>query len=113
MTQPTPTSPQENTLAAVAYILTILTGVIILLVAKKEQRYARWHAIQAIGVGIILIVAQMVLTLVAGFVPVIGIMVASLFGLIALLVIVFFAIKAYQGGAPRVPVASGFADSNA
>ena len=40
---------EENRgLAAVAYLLGAITGIIILLVAEKEDKYARFHAMQSI-----------------------------------------------------------------
>ncbi|HLE47075.1 MAG TPA: hypothetical protein VI818_02165, partial [Candidatus Thermoplasmatota archaeon] len=44
-------SADQKTMAAVAYILTWITGLIVLKTAKKEEKFKRWHAIQAIGLG--------------------------------------------------------------
>src|SRR5687767_2109903 len=51
-TTATPVKSNENTMAAVAYILTWITGLIVLLTSPKTAKYQRWHAIQAIGLGI-------------------------------------------------------------
>lgn len=42
----------ERTLSAFAYLLTWPTGLIALLVAGKDRPFARWHAAQAIGLGV-------------------------------------------------------------
>ncbi|MEM3422296.1 MAG: hypothetical protein QXF35_03160 [Candidatus Bilamarchaeaceae archaeon] len=47
---------EDNTLAFIAYILTWLTGLIVFLIAKdraKNPQYVKFHAMQAILLGII------------------------------------------------------------
>lgn len=94
-------------LAAVAYILTFITGIIIYLVAK-EDKYARWHAIQAIGFGIFALVVSIVLD----FLPFMGFL-SMLWSLAVIVGIIFLAVKAYQGEKVRLPVIADFADKNA
>ncbi len=111
----------EKVIAAVAYIFTWLTGLIILLTAKRDQRYARWNAVQAIALGFAsfavavgAIIFSTMTVLLAGD---IGSIVVSLLnalvwlGLIALIVV--SAIKAYQGTPLRLPLLAGFADKYA
>lgn len=50
---------EDNTLAFLAYVLTWLTGLIVFLIAKdkaKDQKYVKFHAMQAILLGLIGIV---------------------------------------------------------
>lgn len=108
----TPSSPDvsvqnSRTLAAVAYVLTFITGIIIFLVAK-EDKYARWHAIQAIGLGVFALVVGIVL----GFLPFLG-MLSLLWNLAVLVAVIFLAVKAYQGEKVRLPVVADMADKNA
>lgn len=132
----TPAAPPqaERTLAAVAYVLTWVTGVIILLTAKKDDRYTRWHAIQAIGLGIVAFVVSWILNIVwslfafatgfgsgfggYGMMPGFGMMMgAGMFGglwwLLVLVLIIVCAVKAYQGESLRLPVIADIADRNA
>lgn len=112
LTSGTPTAsaahPNSKTLAAVAYILTFVTGLIIYFVAPKDDRYARWHAIQAIGVG----VAALVVSIVLNFLPFMG-MLSMLWSLAVLVAVIILAVKAYQGNSIRLPVVADMADKNA
>jgi uncharacterized membrane protein len=105
----TSTPPQEGdrTLAAVAYVLTWVTGLIIFFVAKKEDKYARWHAIQAIGFG----VAATVVSIIASFLPVPFL--SNIIWLLIVVGIIVLAIKAYQGEKIRLPIVAQMADKNA
>lgn len=104
---PATSSDNERTLAAVAYILTWVTGLIIYFVAKKEDRYARWHAVQAIGFGIAATVVSIVLSILP--IPFMG----TIFGLLVIVGIVILAVKAYQGEKVRLPIVAEIADKNA
>lgn len=97
----------DRTLAAVAYILTWITGLIIFFIAKKEDKYARWHAIQAIGYGI----AATVISIIVGFLPVPYL--GTIVWILIIVGIVVLAMKAYQGEKMRLPVIAEMADKNA
>jgi uncharacterized membrane protein len=118
--------PQDRTLAAVAYLLTWLTGILVLLITK--DKYARWHAIQAIGLGVGLLLVWFVLTMLIiplafvgaldggfGAVPFFagGFFGMGLLWLVAILAILILALKAYQGEKVRLPVIADIADRNA
>ena len=111
----------ERGLAAVSYILTWLTGLIIFLVARKGQKYARWHAIQAIGLGIVAFVLSLllnVLTLAMGWNMGLGFgfgmgMWSSPLWLLVLVLVIVLAVQAYQGKSIRLPIIADFADKNA
>lgn len=112
----------QKTLAAVAYILTWLTGLIIFFVAKKEQKYARWNAVQAIGLGVVAVVLAIVLNILGTMAAFGGAGMAG-FGLVGLLsgllwlgmivLIIILAIKAYQATPVRLPVLADLADKYA
>lgn len=101
----TPTG--NRTYAAVAYVLTWLTGLIIFFMADKSDKYARWHAIQAIGLGIALVVVGIVLQ----FLPIPFL--DTLFWIAAIVLIVILAVKAHKGESIRLPVIADVADKNA
>lgn len=121
MGTPTVTEDQKG-LAAVAYILTWLTGLIIFFVAKKEQRYARWHAVQSIGIGIIGFAISIIVQVVTSTMP-LGMGSLALIGILGLLstliwigmivLIIIGAMKAYKGESFRLPVLADFADKYA
>lgn len=124
---------RERRLAAISYVLTWLTGLIILLVADHEDRYARWHAIQSIGLGI----AWALIGTVAGITSaIIGLVafgsgtfgwglapfspfplifggLATVLQLALLVVIIVLAVKAYNGETVRIPLLARIADDNA
>lgn len=104
---PDASAQNSRTLAAVAYVLTFITGIVILLVAK-DDKYARWHAIQAIGLGIFAVVVAILLEML----PFLG-MLSLLWNLAVLVAVVLLAVKAYQGEKVRLPVVAEVADKNA
>jgi len=95
-------------MAAVAYVLTWVTGLIIYFTSKPQDKYQRWHAIQAIGYGIATTVVYFVLTALPGLW-----MLGSLLWLLIIVGVVILAVKAYQGEKLRLPVIADFADKNA
>lgn len=111
----------EKAVAAVAYILTWLTGLIILLIAKQDQQYARWNAIQAIGLGIAAFVFALAGAVVASaFAFTAGAAAMAMVSVINLIVwltivavAIVLAVMAYQGKPVRLPVIAGFADKYA
>ncbi|MBI2077965.1 MAG: DUF4870 domain-containing protein [Euryarchaeota archaeon] len=119
-TAPPKPNPDERTMACVAYILTWITGLIVLLTAQKTERFKRWHAIQAIALGIavtVLVVAvQLVFAPLAGASAAMGV-IASMMGLAlsvgTIVLVVLCAVKAYQGGFLRLPFLADVADRNA
>lgn len=110
----------ERTLAAVSYVLLWLTGLIIFIVAKPEQRYTRWHAVQSIALGIVAVVLSVVFNMLGAMLAFGAPLAAAPFVLLGTLLwvgmvvlIVFGAIKAYQGQSFRLPVLADLADKYA
>lgn len=101
-----PRDDSERTLAAVAYLLTWITGLVIFFVAKPEQRYAKWHAVQAIGYGVVTTLVAILLSVLR--VPFLG----TIWWLLTLAGIVVLALRAYQGQTMRMPVLSTYADKH-
>lgn len=107
-----------------AYILTLLTGIIVYIIADDDDEYTRWHAIQAIGLGVVALVVWFVLSALSsallfsggatGFAAFTGLgFLGGLWNLLVLIAVILLAVKAYQGEKFRLPVIAEFADKNA
>lgn len=106
----TSTGLDANIAALLAYVLTWVTGLVFFLI-EKENRFVRFHAMQAILFGAsitALYIALVIVTTIIGFVS--GIL-AALVGLVGLLIPLLFLIgwilcmvKAYQGETFKLPV---------
>ncbi len=106
----TSTGLDANVAALLAYVLTWVTGLVFFLI-EKENRFVRFHAMQAILFGVsffALYIALAIVTTTIGFVS--GIL-AALVGLIGLLIPLLFLVgwilcmvKAFQGEMFKLPV---------
>lgn len=109
---------QPNIAGALAYFLTVLTGIIFYII-EKENKFVRFHAMQAILVGaagIALGIAISILSIVLAFIPFIGwiiIMVLN-FGLMlgGLVLWIFLMFKAFKGEKFKLPVIGDLAEKN-
>ena len=91
----------KNTSAALCYLLGWITGLVFLLI-EKDDKFVRFHAMQSIvtfgALNIVMVV------------PVIGIMLSPLIGLLGLVLWLVCMIKAYQGEKFKLPIAGDFAE---
>ena len=88
----------ENVEGALTYLLGWITGVIFLFI-EKESKFVRFHAMQSTLVtGVIT-----VLSFVFGAIPLVGILLNYLLGLVALIVWVFCMYKAFMGEKYKLP----------
>lgn len=116
----------ERPLAALAYLFTWLTGAVVFLVAKKDQRYLRWNALQAIGLGVAGVILGFLGSILSAIVFAgqyldgrgppfflawggLGLF-GALVAVLTLVLIVLGAIRAYQGKPLRLPLLSRLAD---
>jgi uncharacterized membrane protein len=105
-------------LASAAYVLTLVSGLVVLAMADKQDKFTRFHAIQAIGLGALLIVAALAmlafhfLLTAAGLVTLSAIAQVT-FVMVAIVAIVLLAVKAYNGDRYRIPVIGSIAERNA
>lgn len=104
-----------NVAGALAYLLGPITG-IILLVIEKDSRFVRFHAAQAVVVGIAVVVVSIILTVVSSilaFIPLLGWAVAALlsfgFSIGAFVLWIVLMFKAYSGERWSVPVLGDYA----
>jgi uncharacterized membrane protein len=112
----------SNTAAALCYPFTLITGIIFLLMTKDDE-LVRFHAKQAIAVGVAFIVlliavtiVNAILSLIFGFIPAIAIIGAVLTTLLSLAVwvgglalVIFLMVSAYQGKRFQLPVLGNLA----
>ena len=83
--------------AAVAYIFTWLSGLIVYLLAKKGDRHTRFNAAQAIMIGIAIWILA--------WIPLFGWIVALLLYFVGL----YAAVKAYNGHTLEIPLLESLA----
>lgn len=111
----------ERGLATIAYLFLWLTGLIIFFTAKKEEKYKRWHAIQAIALGVVAIVVYIVVNILVGMMFATsttggfgaGMILTGLVNLAILALVIYMMVMTYKGTTVRLPGLAGFADKNA
>jgi uncharacterized membrane protein len=106
-------------LAAVSYILGLITGVIVLLAADKKDKFSRYHAMQSILFNLTIWVIAFVLALVTAPFAMVGGMTGMIFpllmfgalsivwmvyGVAVFLLWLFLILKAYSGQKYRLPM---------
>ena len=109
----------ENVAAALCYALTVITGVLFLVLEPyNKNRTIRFHAFQAIFVGIAMIIGRIALTIIFGimmslsgffFISAIGL----LYTLACLALWVYLMVMAYQGKRIVLPVVGPMAEKQA
>lgn len=95
---PTDVTSDDKLWSALSYILSPIVPIILLLMEDKKNRpYIRFHAVQSLAVGIVLIILVPILaTLTFGC------------GSILWLVMFYWGYKAYQGAMFEIPVVTNF-----
>jgi uncharacterized membrane protein len=118
--QPAPSKSDDNLIAAVGYIITVLVPLFVLFTDKKNNKFLLFHAWQSLMLTVIWVVIWVGLTFVTMIASVatggIGGFLGCLMlpiGLVALIMFVFCAWKAYQGERYKLPVIGDFADKQA
>jgi len=108
-------SNDSNLYGALAYLLFTITGVIMYL-AKPNDKYVRYHAIQAIILGVVLFAIGMVINAGALMIPmfgwIFGLLAGGVWLLVQLLIWLYCMWKAYSGEKFKVPVISELAEKN-
>lgn len=111
VTPPPPSSPppakpaggiedNDRVMAALAYFLWFIGSAIILLSPSLNAKpYLRYHAIQALGLNVILAIASFVLLVLAFVFCCIGVLL-----LIPLAITVYYTVQAYQAKDFRIPI---------
>jgi uncharacterized membrane protein len=100
-----PASDTSKLLAALGYPIFIVALIAILIEPYKEEKFVKFHAIQALALALAYIVVEAVLSVI----PVLGWIVAAILPLVYLIYTIILAMKAYKGEYFEVPVVYGFA----
>jgi uncharacterized membrane protein len=96
----------ENLAAVLSYILGIITG-ILFFVMEKDSKFVKFHAMQSI----LFWVVMFVLSIVSGFVPVIGwIFGVTILPLASIVLWILLMYKAYQNEMFKLPVIGDIAE---
>lgn len=93
----------ENIGGMLCYIF--IVGLVFLFM-EKENRFIRFHALQAVFLG----VALFVLSLVLSVIPIVGWILSLLMGPFVLFMVIFMMYQAYQGKYYKLPVIGEMAD---
>ena len=99
------TGLDPNLAGLFCYLLGLITGIVFLII-EKESRFVRFHAYQSLAV----FGAIFVLSLIAGFIPVIGTLISILLAPVGLILWILLMVKAYQGERYKIPVAGDWAE---
>jgi uncharacterized membrane protein len=94
-----------NIAALLAYLLGIVSGVVFLVI-EKNNKFVRFHAMQSVIVFGVILIASIVLM----FIPIIGWILNSIIGIIALILWIVLMLKAYQGDWIKLPVIGDIAE---
>jgi len=89
----------DKLLAALSYPIGLVAIIILLVDDMKSRPFQKYHAVQALGINVVLIVISVIL----GFIPVVGCIVPLLW-----LVTLYWAYQAYQGQYFNIPVVTNF-----
>lgn len=93
--------------AFLSYLLGWIMGIIFYLV-ERENKFVRFHAMQSIiTFGFLL-----VLTIVLGFIPVVGVALIPIIWIVQTILWIVLMIKAYQGEKFKLPVVGDIAEKN-
>jgi len=99
------TGLEENVAGLLCYVLGWVTGLIFFLI-EKDSKFVRFHAMQSI----IVFGALSVVSIVIGWIPIIGWGISGLISLLALVLWIILMIKAYQGEKFKLPWAGDLAE---
>jgi uncharacterized membrane protein len=101
----TSTGIQQNVAGLLCYVVGWITG-IIFLILEKDNKFVKFHAIQSI----IVFGALTVVTSVLGWIPILGVIVDSILGIVAFVLWIVLMIKAYQGQMFKLPISGNIAE---
>lgn len=101
----TETTSDDRLWGLLSYLIPIIIPVIVLLMEDKKNRpFIRTHAIQALALGIVMIVVYTILALI----PVIGWVITCILGIGYYIMMIVYGMKAYRGESVTIPVVTDF-----
>ena len=89
----------RNTMAALAYVLGVMSGLVVLMV-EKDDAYVRYHALQSVALSVVWLGGWLVLMVI----PVVGWILLPFWGLLMFVLWLVAMVKAWQGERFRLPV---------
>src|SRR3989338_4132014 len=96
----------ETLMAALAYLLGFITGIIFLLI-EKDNKFVRFHAMQSTILFIALFIVNVILTI-----TFIGLLLVPIVGLIGLVLWLVLMYMAFTGKKFKLPVIGDIAEKN-
>ena len=99
---------EENIAGLLCYVLTWITG-IIFLVLEKKNKFVRFHALQSIATFLPL----MVITWILRLIPFVGVIMSWLISVLSVILWVILMVKAYKGEKYKLPIVGDFAEKKA
>jgi len=96
---------KENVVGALCYVLGWITGIVFLIVEKKNK-FVRFHAMQSL-------LTFLPLSVIGGairWVPLVGWVISGLIWILSLILWLILMIKAYQGEMYKLPIAGDLAE---
>jgi uncharacterized membrane protein len=94
-----------NLVAALAYLGGALTGIVVLVVEKKDQ-FVRFHAMQSTVTFLLVLVANLLLR----NIPVVGVLAYVPFGVAVMALWIVLLVKAFMGERYKIPYIGDFAE---
>jgi len=112
--RPAPASDTSKLLAALGYPIWIVALIAILIDPYKNEKFVKFHGIQALGFAVTIVVAWVVvviLNIILAFIPYVGWIIAMLLSWVlwigVIVVAIMWAVKAYNGQYAEMPVVYG------
>ena len=102
------TGLDENVAGLLCYVLGWVSGLVFVLI-ETESKFVRFHAMQSIYVFGVLNIAFIVLR----WIPVIGVVLGGLIGVLGFALWIILIIKAYQGAKFKLPWSGNLAEKGA
>ena len=100
---PTDATSDDRLWALLAYLLTPLIPIIILVMESKKNRpFLKLHNAQALALGVVEVVLSIVLSIIS-----LGIL-GCILPIIILIINIYYGVKAYQGNVFEIPVLTNF-----
>ena len=108
ITEKTSTGIKPNVAGLLCYLVGWITGLIFLLI-EKESKFVRFHAIQSISIYVVFFVVYLIFM----FIPVIGLIIDILLGIVMFVLWILLMYKAYEGEKFKLPFIGDFAEKQA
>ncbi|MEI7750457.1 MAG: DUF4870 domain-containing protein [Candidatus Omnitrophota bacterium] len=95
----------ENLEGLLCYALGWVTGLVFLLLEQKNA-FVRFHALQSL----VTFLALFIVSVVAGFIPVLGVLMGLLLWILGVVLWIVLMVKAYKGERYKLPVIGDFVE---